>query len=267
MWSAIRVEATSARVPCRGRSTTGNHLGENGQIAEDRAYRRRDHDPHRRRGRGRARVRLLRADPGRRRPDRCPPAVEAVFPPAATSTCARSPSPPTWPPATPATCHRRRRGARATTSRSSPPSTRVTLMPGPDSDYETFEPGSHCATVVYRRIGQPRSQLRRRTAGASGSTEPGETVATERSRRTASSATSSPARRRPHVVASTTTTRWPSSTSGRSSPATSSSCPGTTTRRWPTCPPTLVGAPVRHRPAPGRGGRGGHGRRRARSWP
>ena len=33
----------------------------------------------------------------------------------------------------------------------------VTLKPGPDSDFATFEPGSHCATVFYRRIGQPRA--------------------------------------------------------------------------------------------------------------
>jgi len=32
----------------------------------------------------------------------------------------------------------------------------VTLKPGPDSDFAIFEPGSHCATVFYRRIGQPR---------------------------------------------------------------------------------------------------------------
>ena len=30
----------------------------------------------------------------------------------------------------------------------------VTLTPLPDSDYEVLEPGRHCATVVYRRIGQ-----------------------------------------------------------------------------------------------------------------
>ena len=33
----------------------------------------------------------------------------------------------------------------------------VTLQPGPDSEFATFEPGSHCATVFYRRIGQPRA--------------------------------------------------------------------------------------------------------------
>jgi hypothetical protein len=33
----------------------------------------------------------------------------------------------------------------------------VTLKPGPDSDFATFEPGSHCATVFYRQIGQPRA--------------------------------------------------------------------------------------------------------------
>ena len=32
----------------------------------------------------------------------------------------------------------------------------VTLRPGPDSDFTTLEPGTHCATVFYRRIGQPR---------------------------------------------------------------------------------------------------------------
>ena len=32
----------------------------------------------------------------------------------------------------------------------------VTLRPGPGSDFTTLEPGSHCATVFYRRIGQPR---------------------------------------------------------------------------------------------------------------
>lgn len=32
----------------------------------------------------------------------------------------------------------------------------VTLRPPPGSDFETFEPGSHCATIHYRRIGQPR---------------------------------------------------------------------------------------------------------------
>ena len=33
----------------------------------------------------------------------------------------------------------------------------VTLKPQPGSDFETFEPGPHCATVFYRQIGQPRS--------------------------------------------------------------------------------------------------------------
>jgi hypothetical protein len=33
----------------------------------------------------------------------------------------------------------------------------VTLKPSPGSDFETFEPGSHCATVFYRRIGEPRA--------------------------------------------------------------------------------------------------------------
>lgn len=32
----------------------------------------------------------------------------------------------------------------------------LTLTPQPGSDFETFEPGSHCATVFYRQIGQPR---------------------------------------------------------------------------------------------------------------
>jgi hypothetical protein len=31
----------------------------------------------------------------------------------------------------------------------------VTLKPQPGSDYETLEPGPHCVTVVYRRIGEP----------------------------------------------------------------------------------------------------------------
>ena len=31
----------------------------------------------------------------------------------------------------------------------------VTLRPQPESDYAALEPGSHCATVVYQRIGQP----------------------------------------------------------------------------------------------------------------
>lgn len=33
----------------------------------------------------------------------------------------------------------------------------ITLRPLPDSDYEVLQPGRHCATVVYRRIGQPES--------------------------------------------------------------------------------------------------------------
>ncbi len=33
----------------------------------------------------------------------------------------------------------------------------VTLRPQPGSDFETLEPGSHCATVFYRRIGEPRT--------------------------------------------------------------------------------------------------------------
>ncbi|MGI8810573.1 MAG: hypothetical protein ACR2KK_22530 [Acidimicrobiales bacterium] len=33
----------------------------------------------------------------------------------------------------------------------------VTLKPGPDSDFAVLEPGSHCATVFYRQIGQPRA--------------------------------------------------------------------------------------------------------------
>lgn len=33
----------------------------------------------------------------------------------------------------------------------------VTLKPGPNSDFTTLEPGSHCATVFYRPIGQPRA--------------------------------------------------------------------------------------------------------------
>jgi len=31
----------------------------------------------------------------------------------------------------------------------------ITLVPQPGSDYEQLQPGSHCATVVYRTIGQP----------------------------------------------------------------------------------------------------------------
>lgn len=33
----------------------------------------------------------------------------------------------------------------------------VTLKPLPGSDFEVFQPGSHCATVFYRQIGQPRA--------------------------------------------------------------------------------------------------------------
>lgn len=33
----------------------------------------------------------------------------------------------------------------------------VTLKPGPGSDFATLEPGSHCATVFYRKIGEPRA--------------------------------------------------------------------------------------------------------------
>ena len=33
----------------------------------------------------------------------------------------------------------------------------VTLRPQPGSDFETLQPGSHCATVFYRQIGQPRA--------------------------------------------------------------------------------------------------------------
>ncbi len=33
----------------------------------------------------------------------------------------------------------------------------VTLMPLPGSDYEALQPGRHCATVVYRLIGQPET--------------------------------------------------------------------------------------------------------------
>ncbi|MEA2844691.1 MAG: hypothetical protein QOJ69_2362 [Actinomycetota bacterium] len=33
----------------------------------------------------------------------------------------------------------------------------ITLKPLPDSDYEVLEPSRHCATVVYRRIGEPES--------------------------------------------------------------------------------------------------------------
>ena len=39
----------------------------------------------------------------------------------------------------------------------------LTLKPGPGSDFSALEEGSHCATVFYRQIGQPRtnSQLYR----------------------------------------------------------------------------------------------------------
>ncbi|HJV08076.1 MAG TPA: hypothetical protein VJ653_00265 [Acidimicrobiales bacterium] len=33
----------------------------------------------------------------------------------------------------------------------------LTLKPGPGSDFTTLEEGSHCATVFYRQIGQPRT--------------------------------------------------------------------------------------------------------------
>ncbi len=33
----------------------------------------------------------------------------------------------------------------------------LTLKPMPGSDFATFEPGDHCATVFYRQIGQPRT--------------------------------------------------------------------------------------------------------------
>jgi len=36
---------------------------------------------------------------------------------------------------------------------------RITLAPLPGSDYEALEPGSHCATVVYRRIGEPETAV------------------------------------------------------------------------------------------------------------
>jgi hypothetical protein len=32
----------------------------------------------------------------------------------------------------------------------------VTLKPSPGSDFGTFQPGPHCATVFYRHIGDPR---------------------------------------------------------------------------------------------------------------
>ncbi len=34
----------------------------------------------------------------------------------------------------------------------------VTLRPQPGSDYEELQPGSHCAGVVYWRIGRPRDE-------------------------------------------------------------------------------------------------------------
>ena len=36
----------------------------------------------------------------------------------------------------------------------------IILKPKPESDYAELGPGSHCATVVYRRIGQPQDQPR-----------------------------------------------------------------------------------------------------------
>jgi hypothetical protein len=33
----------------------------------------------------------------------------------------------------------------------------LTLTPQPGSDFETLQPGPHCATVFYRQIGQPRA--------------------------------------------------------------------------------------------------------------
>ncbi|MGH9189031.1 MAG: hypothetical protein ACRD0Q_03220 [Acidimicrobiales bacterium] len=33
----------------------------------------------------------------------------------------------------------------------------VTLKPQADSDYAQLQPGPHCATIVYRRIGEPES--------------------------------------------------------------------------------------------------------------
>lgn len=36
----------------------------------------------------------------------------------------------------------------------------IILKPGPDSDYAELRPGSHCATVVYRRIAQPDERAR-----------------------------------------------------------------------------------------------------------
>ena len=34
----------------------------------------------------------------------------------------------------------------------------ITLRPQPDSDYAQLEPGPHCATVVYHRVGQPEAE-------------------------------------------------------------------------------------------------------------
>ena len=34
----------------------------------------------------------------------------------------------------------------------------LTLRPQPGSDYEVLRPGPHCATAVYRRIGEPESE-------------------------------------------------------------------------------------------------------------
>ncbi|MGQ0743280.1 MAG: hypothetical protein ACT4OS_02870 [Acidimicrobiales bacterium] len=34
----------------------------------------------------------------------------------------------------------------------------VSLQPQPGSDYAELEPGPHCATIVYRRIGRPESE-------------------------------------------------------------------------------------------------------------
>ena len=34
----------------------------------------------------------------------------------------------------------------------------VTLKPTEDSDFRQLDSGTHCATIVYRRIGQPRDQ-------------------------------------------------------------------------------------------------------------
>jgi len=35
----------------------------------------------------------------------------------------------------------------------------ITLVPLAGSDYEALQPGSHCATVVYRRIGEPETAV------------------------------------------------------------------------------------------------------------